>query len=147
MFSRPVDPTFPIHRYYGEKDAKYDWSIEPENGVWLPVKDPDGKGHHRGTDFDCPLGAIVRAMCDGMILRARHEKASDPKYGAGLYILQLVSMMGYDNWVLKYSHLKAVYVTPGQQVYRQDAMAESGEGLHVDLMDLRLQWKPIPLES
>jgi len=147
VFSRPVDPAFVINRYYGEKNAKYDWSIDADNGLWLPLKHLDGMGQHRGTDFDCPHGAIVRAMCDGIIVRARHESAIEPTFGAGLYILQLVCFLGYDSWALKYAHLKAVYVKAGQKVCRNEAMAESGNGLHVDLMDLRAQWRPIPLES
>ncbi len=93
-------------------------------------------------------------MADGVIIRARFESALDATAGAGLYILQLVNLPGYDSWVLRYSHLKAVYVAHGAQVYRGQAMAESGNTgavlspyLHVDLMNLKQQWKAIPLES
>ena len=154
MFCRPVDHTSLIKHYYGEKGKKYDWSIDSDNGLWIPVKGRDGLGHHHGTDFDCPQGTIVRAMADGIVIRTRYESATDPKQGAGLYILQLVILPGYDSWGLRYSHLKAVYVKPGQKIERFEPIAESGDTgdaecayLHVDLMNLKRQWRPIPLES
>ncbi len=154
MFSRPVDPTYQISRHYGEKDKKYDWMIDPDNGLWIPIRDRDGKGQHRGIDFDCPKGTIVRAMADGIIIRARFENAVNTKLGAGLYITQLVMYPGFDSWALKYCHLKAIYVDVGKRVCRHDAMAESGDSgnadsayLHVEIMNLTRQWRPIPLES
>lgn len=154
MFSRPVDSTYLVRKYYAEKGRHYDWSIDPDNGFWVPVKDKDGFGQHHGIDFDCEPGTIVRAMADGVIVRAQFESATDFTLGRGLYILQLVNFPGFDSWMLCYSHLKAAYVKPGQRVCRLDAMAESGNSgnviapfLHVDLMNLKRQWKPIPLES
>lgn len=153
MFSRPVDPGIAVKRYYGEKGRRYQWSIDPDNGFWIPVKNSDGFGQHRGTDFECPTGTLVRAMADGVVIRCRHENSLDPKVGAGLYILQLLNLLDYDSWILKYSHLKAVYVQPGEQVYRFQAIAESGDSgdtdssyLHVDLMNLHRQWKAIQVE-
>jgi len=152
-FARPVDPRYPIKAHYGDKGSQYDWSMERDTGYWLPMKGEDGLGEHRGTDFDCPIGTIVRAMSDGMILRSRFENSLDTSVGAGLYILQIVSMMGRDSWVLKYSHLKGSYVKPAQRVRRGDPIAESGMSgkclyptLHVDLMNLQHQWRPIVCE-
>lgn len=153
MFTRPVDHAFQIQRYYGEKDRRFTWSLDPDNGFWIPIKDQYGFGQHRGTDFDCPIGTVVRAMADGIIIRRRFESALDAKEGAGLYVLQLVSMPGYDNWVLRYAHLRAVYVEPGDRIVRGQPIAESGNTgdvlspyLHVDLMNLKRQWRAIPLE-
>jgi murein DD-endopeptidase MepM/ murein hydrolase activator NlpD len=93
-------------------------------------------------------------MSDGMIIRSRFQNYLDSKEGAGLYVLQLVTLLGYDSWVLKYSHLKSSFVSPGQQIKRGDAIAESGMSgnclspyLHIDLMSLHRQWKPIPIEN
>lgn len=153
MFSRPVDLTYPIKAFYGTKDRRYDWSID-DNGLWVPIKGPEGKGSHRGTDFSCPSGTIVRAMADGLVIRTRFENPLDFSQGAGLYILQLVIMPGYDSWILKYSHLKAVHIEPGTRIYRHTPIAESGESgaaqepyLHCDLMNLRHQWQAIQLET
>lgn len=154
MFSRPVEPDYPITAVYGQKAARYTWSMDPDNGFWLPIKGRDGLGQHRGTDFRCPIGTVVHAMCDGLILRARYENPLDPSEGAGLYILQLVSVPGYDNWVLRYSHLSKRHVKPGDKVYRGECIGETGDTgqlvepfLHVDLMNVLRQWRAIPLET
>jgi murein DD-endopeptidase MepM/ murein hydrolase activator NlpD len=154
MFGRPVDTRFPIWTHYGEKDKRFEWSIDPDNGLWIPVKGAYGLGQHCGVDFDCPIGTLVHAMADGIIIRARYESAIRDDIGAGLYVLQLVSLPGFDSWTIRYSHLKAVYVRPGQTISRYTAFAESGNSgaalrpfLHVDLMDLRRQWRDIPISS
>lgn len=152
MFLRPVDSIFPIKTYYGEKGYRFDWSIDPDLGLWVPMRLADGQGQHRGTDFNCPRYTPVRAMADGIIIRTRYESALDSRRGAGLYVLQLVQGLGYDSWVIKYSHLKAAYVEVGTPVKRGHFIAESGSSgavdgpyLHVDLMNLKHQWKAIPL--
>lgn len=154
MFSRPVSHDFPIKTFFGEKDRRFVWSIDPDNGIWIPTRGPYGLGQHRGTDFDCPAGTPVRAMADGFIVRSRFENTLNFSEGAGLYIVQLVSLTGYDSWMLRYSHLKASYVTPGEQVCRYDPIAESGDSgdaavpyLHVDLMNLKRQWKAVQFDS
>lgn len=93
-------------------------------------------------------------MADGIIIRCRYENALDSEVGSGLHILQLVSMPGYDSWTLKYAHLREVFVKPGQKVERYTVIAESGRTgavfspyLHIDLMDLHHQWRPIPIQS
>lgn len=95
-------------------------------------------------------------MCDGFIIRSRYERPLEPEQGAGLYILQLVMMEGFDSWVLKYAHLQASYVNPGDRVKRGQPIAVSGKTgelhhlppyLHVDLQDLRHQWKAVQLEG
>lgn len=153
MFSRPVDIRYAIKTYYGEKSQKYEWSID-DNDLWIPIRGPHGYGQHRGTDFDCPSGTIVRAMCDGMVIRGRYENALDSTEGAGLYLLQLVIMPGYDSWILRYSHLQAIHVEVGSRIYRHTPIAESGATgnaqspfLHIDLMNMRHQWRAIPLET
>jgi murein DD-endopeptidase MepM/ murein hydrolase activator NlpD len=92
-------------------------------------------------------------MADGLVIRSRFESALDSKEGAGLYILQLVMLPGYDSWVLKYSHLKGSHAVPGQTVRTGDPLAESGNTgavlspyLHVDLLNLRHRWQEIPFE-
>jgi murein DD-endopeptidase MepM/ murein hydrolase activator NlpD len=154
VFSRPVDALYPIKTYYGEKGRRYQWSIDEDTGLWRPAQRPDGFGQHRGTDFACPSGTIVWAMADGMVIRARFENPLDYNVGAGLYILQLVVMPGFDSHVLRYTHLKAVHVEVGQRIYRHTPIAESGnsgaadgEYLHVDLMDLKYRWLAIPLDG
>ena len=126
--------------------------MEPDTGYWLPIQ-RDGLGQHRGVDFDCPKGTIVRAIADGVIFSVKHESSLDFKMGSGLRILQLVNMLGHDSWIIKYSHLKAAYVIVGQMVKRFEPMAESGDSgnadhpfLHVDMMDLKQQYRAIQFE-
>lgn len=154
MFIRPVDDRFSIKAFYGEKNKRYTWSIDPENGFWIPIQGKDGIGQHRGTDFDCPIGTVVRAMADGFVIRARFQDTLNHSAGAGLHILQFINTPEYDGWVLRYAHLKAVYVKPGGLVLSGQAIAESGNTgdvvspyLHVDLMNLKRQWRAIALES
>ena len=154
LFIKPVDTLSPIKVDYGEPGTKYTWSIDLDTGFWIPIKGPDGLGHHNGIDFDCPVGSVVRSMSDGFILRSKFENHLDTTEGSGLYILQLVILPGFDSWVLKYTHLKSSFVSPGQSVKRGEAIAESGFSgnslssyLHVDLMNLSHQWRPIPLDN
>lgn len=149
-FVRPVDPQFPVKTRYRERGAKYDWSVDPDNGLWIPVRDRHGFGEHCGTDFECDIGVPVRAIADGLIIRSRYENTIRQNTGAGLYITQLITLLGHDSWVLKYSHLKASHVSPGQMVKQGEPIAESGNSgnclspyLHVDLLNLKYQWKEI----
>jgi len=150
VFIRPVDELYPVQTYFGEKNPKYEWSIDPDNGLWIPVK-TDGHGDHRGIDYACPFGTIVRAMSDGFIIRSRFEDHFNTGKGAGLYITQLVTLLGFDSWILRYSHLSASYMYPGQSIRQGQAIALSGNSgdcdspyLHIDLMNLKGQWKDIP---
>jgi murein DD-endopeptidase MepM/ murein hydrolase activator NlpD len=152
MFARPVDRQFPVRRYFGDTGSEYSWSMDPDTGYWVPIQ-YHGKGQHTGTDFSCVKGTVVRAMSDGMVIKVGHENRLDHKVGAGLHIVQLVNLMGYDSWLLKYSHLKAAYVSTGQMVSKYDPIAESGDSgavsepyLHVDMMDLKHQYKAIQFE-
>ena len=152
MFHRPVDLRYPILAYYGERSRRFEWSMDPDNGLWIPVRDFECQGQHRGTDFDCPTGTPVMAMAEGIILKVCFENSLNIDEGAGLYILQLVTNSLYRNWVLKYSHLQASYVEPVERVRPGEPIAESGNSgavlrpyLHVDLMNLQHQWKAIAL--
>lgn len=150
LFTRPIDTLYPVQTHYGEKGLRYQWSIDEDNGLWIPAKDRTGLGANNGPTFSCPFGTIVRAMSDGFIVRARLESALDTRVGAGLHIVQLVSLLGYDSWTLRYAHLSAVFVYPGQQVKQGQSIALSGNSgdtleciLHVDLQDLKYQWRDI----
>lgn len=150
-FIRPVDTLFDIATPFRERSRKYTWSIDPDNGVWVPMQDHEGMGEHHGIDFSCPSGTPVRAVCDGIILKSRFENAIDTSVGAGLHIMQLVKMLGYDCWAIRYSHLKSSFVTPGDNVKQGQSLGESGKSgdasysyLHIDLMNLHYQWKDIP---
>lgn len=80
-------------------------------------------------------------MSDGFIVRSSLE-------GAALYITQLVTLLGFDSWVLKYENLRGSFVYPGQTVKQGQYIAESGAPhLHVDLMNLNHQWRPLMFDS
>lgn len=148
MFDRPVDYTHTIKAFYGAKDPRYNWSIDPDTSLWVPVRDNAGNGMHCGTDFDCPPGTPVRAMVDGFITSARHQSALDYHASAGLRVVQLVQEPGFDSWTVMYTHLESVCVKPGERVHRHEIIARSGAPyLHVDLFNLQRQWKPIPLRG
>jgi len=103
---------------------------------------------HCGTDFDCPSGTPVRAMVDGIITSARTAGPLDYHASSGLFVIQLVMDPGFDSWWAKYAHLRRVYVEHGQRINRGDIIGLSGiPYLHVDLMDLKRQWKAVPLEG
>lgn len=154
MFSPPVDPRYPCTSFFTEEHPRHEWSIDPDTGIWIPIKGINGEGQHKGIDFSCPIGTIVHAMSDGIIAFSKHEDSKNKNIGDGLFVMQIVLLEGYDSWILKYSHLKSVCVETGQHVDRYSVIGESGASgaasypyLHVDLMDLRRQWRPIPIKS
>lgn len=92
-------------------------------------------------------------MADGIVTSVRHENKQDPNAGSGLHITQLVNLLGYDSWIVRYTHLKAAYVKVGQMIQKHDPIAESGSSvdtgeayLHVDMMDLRHQYRAVQFE-
>lgn len=150
-FARPVDDRFPVCANFMDWGDHYVYKIDPETRLWIPKgSDPGVKGQHVGVDFDCFPGTIVSAMSDGIIARSRYESAIYHDRGAGLYVLQLVQMAGYDAWWLKYTHLRRVFVEPGDEVKRGQAIGETGSSgscdkpiLHVDLQNTHKQFSPI----
>jgi hypothetical protein len=61
--------------------------------------------------------------------------------------------VGYDNWVMRYAHLSETQTYSRETGYIEASALESPEiagdvdepYLHVDLMNLKRQWMPIPL--
>lgn len=150
-FHRPVDAQFPVLSEFGEKGIRWDQQVDPQTGFWIPRV--SGYGEHHGTDFMCPEGTTVKAMADGVIVKASYESSIDIMSGSGLHIVQLVIMPGFDAWWCKYCHLKSAHVKIGQKVIRGQEIASSGLGesrrayLHVDLMDPRHQFHSIRWEK
>ena len=153
-FFRPVDERFPVAHEFAEWGLRYQWLVDKQTGMWIPKgSDPLLKGQHRGVDFDCPIGCVVSAMADGIIVQARNENAINHKMGAGLFIIQIVTMEGHEAWWLKYSHLKRAMVDLGQEIKAGQPIGITGESgdidrplLHVDLASPRVphQYHPIP---
>ncbi len=154
-FYRPVDERFPILAHFAEWGDRWTYKLDPDTSLWIPKGTTlRTRGQHRGVDFDCPIGSLVCACSDGMVVKARYDSALNPQEGAGLHIIQIVMMPGHDAWWLMYSHLKAIYVGIGDTIHRGQPIAESGRSgaiesplLHVDLMDPRNQWHSIPWQS
>jgi murein DD-endopeptidase MepM/ murein hydrolase activator NlpD len=153
-FARPVDDRSPVCANFMDWGEHYAWKVDLDTRLWIPKgSDPGAKGQHVGVDFDCFPGTVVSAMSDGIIARSRYENPTYPESGAGLYVLQLVQMHGYDAWWLKYSHLRRIFVEPGDEVKRGQAIGETGRSgnaakpvLHVDLQNTRKQFSPIAWE-
>jgi murein DD-endopeptidase len=153
-FYRPVGLDVPILAHFAEWGPRWEYKIDPDNGLWTPKSTQlRSMGQHRGVDFDCAIGTIVHAMADGMVVKSRYESSVDDRQGAGLYLVQIVEMYGYDAWWIRYSHLRIVYVELGERIKRGQPLGESGESgeierplLHVDLADrgVPAQYHPIP---
>jgi murein DD-endopeptidase len=135
-----------------EASKRYEWRRDERTGLWSKGRDQKGIGHHRGTDFQVPEGMPVHAMADGMVVRVRWEYPENLKAGMGLHIIQLVMAVGYDSWSLRYTHLGSAFVKPGERIRRFQTIGTTGKSgdaghpfLHVDLMDLKGQYREIPL--
>ena len=150
-FLRPVDGHHHICAHFMEWDERWPNIVDPATSLWIPKgSQPGRKGQHHGVDFDAPAGTLVSAVADGIIVKARYESAIRQDEGAGLHILQIVQMPGFDAWWFKYSHLQKIHVTVGQSIRRGQPIGETGKSgdakrdvLHVDLMDTKHQWHPI----
>lgn len=99
-------------------------------------------------EFKCPSGIPVLAMSDGMILRAGWDNPQDPDSGMRLRIRELVSLPGYDSWMLVYGNLGQLKTYLGQQVRRGQTIAlTGGKPLRVYLLNRKNQRQPIPIDS
>lgn len=150
-FFWPIENRYPVLHPFGEWGEQWPSYIDPDTGYWIPKRSEPGQlGQHCGIDFACPIKTLVSAMADGTVVKARYEEALDPQAGAGLHVIQIVNMPGFDAWWLRYAHLDSVYVHLGEKVRRGQPIGESGRTgdasepmLHVDLMDPHRQYHPI----
>ena len=147
-FMRPVDHRFPVIAHFGELGEHYDYEADPMTGFWMPKTSKIG--HHRGTDFACPIGTPVRAIADGMVVKSRYDSDMDHSIGDGLHVIQVIMMPGYDAWWAKYSRLSRSHVAIGQRIKQGDVIGKTGESgyttnpkLHVDLANTNHQYHPI----
>lgn len=146
-----VRPTvYPIGSQYGEK-SKYWLRHLNDKGEWVNGQDKDGNGAHRGYDFLTPIGADVRAVYDGFIIKAGQENQEDIKVGFGLRIVQMIVIDG-KTYSIFYGHLSelapdsltAGKVRAGQLIAKSgNSGRSSGPHLHVEARDLNQTSIPI----
>lgn len=153
-FKRPVSAEFPITcKYAAFRTVGSSWYIDPETNLWVKGILPDGSVQHKGTDWGCPEGTPVVSPCKGMIIRAGYENPDNPKQGFGLRIRMLVMEKGYDSWELVLAHLSHIYHWAGKKVDAGERIALSGNTgsttgphLHTEFLDLRKQFRDVPIE-
>lgn len=105
---------------------------------------------HHGfrIQFNVPRGIPVRAMADGIILRASWDDPKDPTLGLGLRIRQLVSLIGFDSWTLVYGQLGSLKTSIGSKVKQGQTIALTGDKpVVVYLLDRQKEHRNIPFES
>lgn len=165
-FIRPVSSLFRITRQYGEYGKNFFSFINPETGLWTdgqiceicrkicPCKcnKPSYVGQHRGVDFACPEGTPVVSMAGGMIVRTGMDILETPHH-VGHRVVQIVSQIGFDSWWITYRNLGEICEFPsGRMISAGDRLGYTsydGTGspfLHVELKDLKGQWRPLPLD-
>lgn len=165
-FLRPVPVCFPITRRYGESSKSFNYRLNKETGLWesglfcsncldkdpCSCKFPDPSGLHYGIDFGCPNGTPFVAMADGMIIRVEYERSCDI-HSSGSRVIQLVSKIGYDSFKIIYKNVGEIIEKPGARTIRAgDRIGYTnyeGDGspyLHVEMRDLKNQWRDIPID-
>lgn len=91
----------------------------------------------------------MRAVCDGLIVKAGPDDPIDEKQGKR--VVQIVSLIGYDFWWLRYRHLRQPIPHPGYRVKQGDPIGYSGKNgesyLCVELLDPKGQYHPIPFHE
>lgn len=151
-FKRPVDEQFRISAPFGEWGALWSKHMN-DSGMWLDGQ-VNGKGQHKGVDFAVPEGTEIRAMHDGLIIRAGWENVADPKQGFGLRLRQQIINESGVPMTLVYGHMSVQHVNEGHQVAAGDRIGFSGKTghvsgphLHVELVDGKGQYHPIEFED
>lgn len=164
-FFKPIPKEYPVTCLYGTPGSKYDWHIDEASGLWLKGRKccacnsldpcncltPNPVGNHPGTDFDCPESTPVSAACDGMIIRVGWDTPIDQHNVGSIRIVQLISLLGYDNWWITYRHLRVATVNVGEKVQGGQRIAYSGRNgsqhLCIQFCDRNLQFKPFPIPN
>lgn len=152
LFKRPVDDEFKISAHYGDTGPWWSKHMDAA-GRWLDGQ-IDGIGQHKGVDFSVPVGTLVYAMYDGIVVRAGWENLSDPKQGFGLRVRQQIVTDGGVPMTLVYGHLSVLHAHEGHQIVKGDRIGISGRSghvtgahLHVELVDGKGQYHPILFED
>lgn len=108
---RPVSEQFRISSPYGDR-------IDP---ITKAVTE-----HHNGIDFSCPVGAEVRAICDGRIGRVGWESDIDPHKGFGLRVWQTFRDDSGTKYGIVYGHLSKIDVEEGMEIKQGEVIGLSG---------------------
>lgn len=151
-FKRPVDDQFPISGQFGEWGKLWSKHMNA-SGRWVNGQ-VDGRGQHKGIDFGVPVGTIIYAMYDGLIVRAGWENHDDPRQGFGLRVRHQILTESGIPLTLVYGHLSAMFVQEGHQVVKGDRIGLSGKSghvsgphLHVELVDGSGQYRNMEFDT
>lgn len=91
----------------------------------------DGKpDFHPGIDFAVPVGTPIKAVADGVIVRAGYENENDHLQGFGLRAWQEVQIEGKRFYVW-YGHQSQLAVKEGAKILRGQFVGLSGNSGHV----------------
>lgn len=150
-FLRPVGNEFRISNPFGAWERWSNWHLA--NGLWIHGQ-LNGQGQHKGTDFACPEGTLVHAVCDGLVVAVGWENPKDPHQGFGLRVRQQIVTETGKVMTVVYGHLQWPYAKPGQQIVKGDRIGLSGNTghttgahLHVELVDNVHQYHPMEFED
>lgn len=80
---------------------------------------------HKGIDFACRVGTPIKAVIEGVVMRAGWENEADPKQGFGLRVMQRCTIDGKD-YFLFYAHLNELKVEEATRLKRGDVVGLSG---------------------
>lgn len=111
IFPRPVPSEFKISSPFGERVLEGKTSF------------------HKGIDFACPVGSEVRAVIDGVVVRAGIENELAPKQGYGIRVMQSLFFDGL-KYICWYGHLSKSIVNDGDKITAGQLIGLSGNTGH-----------------
>jgi murein DD-endopeptidase MepM/ murein hydrolase activator NlpD len=124
--------------------------LSPYGSRWSYLGYPyPGAPYHEGVDIAGPVGEPILAVADGMVVRVGEDAGDSSRCGIGV----LTREFDFGR-LIRYCHLSAHTVTPGQQVKRGEVIGYLGATgnagpvahIHWEVRDLKgTPEDPLPL--
>jgi len=128
---RPCGAQHPDGKQFGEWGPMWGYHFN-DNGLWVKGQKA-GRGQHGGVDIRCPVGTVLQAPSDGLILDAGWQDEGNKKRGYGIRIIMEIDDLldvGDSRFVkpiLTLGHFSELWMPKGAKVFRGVDLGLSGE--------------------